>query len=73
MFLLEANRGRGLSKWLMSVVSAHEDLQGLRRFVLGTKDAHGLCEQFGFQGLANPSRMMEILDAEVYQHTGNKG
>jgi len=43
------------------------DGQGLRRFMLATSDAHGLYAQFGFTPLANPSRMMEVLDAEVYR------
>src|SRR5438034_1920616 len=62
VYVLEAHRGKGLSKWLLQVVQAHEDLQGLRRFMLATKDAHGLYEQFGFKPLGHPSRMMEIID-----------
>jgi GNAT superfamily N-acetyltransferase len=42
VFVLEQHRGRGLSKWLMETIIGHEDLQGLRRFLLGTRDAHGL-------------------------------
>jgi GNAT superfamily N-acetyltransferase len=60
VYILESHRGKGLSKWLMEVVRGHEDLQGLRRFMLATSDAHGLYAQFGFKALANPSRMMEI-------------
>jgi GNAT superfamily N-acetyltransferase len=60
VYILESHRGKGLSKWLMEVVRRHEDLQGLRRFMLATSDAHGLYAQFGFKALANPSRMMEI-------------
>jgi GNAT superfamily N-acetyltransferase len=60
VYILESHRGKGLSKWLMDVVRSHEDLQGLRRFMLATSDAHGLYAQFGFKALANPSRMMEI-------------
>ncbi len=66
VFILEAHRGQGLSKWLMQVVMAHPDLQGLRRFMLATRDAHGLYRQFAFDELANPSRMMEILRPDVY-------
>ncbi len=44
----------------MEVIQGHEELQNLRRFLLATKDAHGLYEQFGFRELANPERMMEI-------------
>jgi GNAT superfamily N-acetyltransferase len=59
VFVLEAHRGRGLSKFLLEVVVAHPDLQGLRRFALATKDAHGLYAQFGFAPLAEPGRHME--------------
>ena len=48
VFVLAEYRGKGLSKWLMQVIHAHPDLQGLRRWVLGTRDAHGLYEQFGW-------------------------
>ncbi len=67
VFVLEPHRGKGLSKWLMAFIKDHEDLQGLRRFMLATKDAHGLYTQFGFTELANPSLMMEILKTNVYQ------
>ncbi len=48
VFVVEEQRGKGLSKWLMHVIHAHPELQGLRRWVLGTRDAHGLYEQFGW-------------------------
>ena len=59
VYVLEAHRGKGLSKRLLEAVLAHDDLQGLRRFMLATKDAQGLYAQFGFKALANPARMME--------------
>src|ERR1700733_8039085 len=65
VYVLEAHRGKGLSKWLLEVIRGHADLQGLRRFMLATWDAHGLYAQFGFTPLANPSGMMEALDAGV--------
>jgi hypothetical protein len=49
------------------VIQGHEDLQGLRRFMLATRDAHGLYAQFGFKPLGNPSPIMEILSAEAYE------
>jgi GNAT superfamily N-acetyltransferase len=67
VFILEPHRGKGLSKWLMEFIKGHEDLQGLRRFMLGTKDAHSLYKQFEFTALANPSRMMEIHQPDVYR------
>jgi GNAT superfamily N-acetyltransferase len=66
VYVLESHRGQGLSKWLLEVIQGHENLQGLRRFMLATRDAHGLYAQFGFAALANPSRMMEILNADAY-------
>lgn len=67
VYVLDPHRGKGLSKWLMEIICGHEDLQGLRRFALATKDAHGLYRQFGFTELANPSVMMEILRPDVYK------
>jgi GNAT superfamily N-acetyltransferase len=60
VYVLESHRGQGLGKWLMSAVRSHPDLQNLRRFVLVTRDAHGLYEQFGFTTLKDPTRYMEI-------------
>lgn len=56
-------RGRGLSKWIMEAVDAHPDLQTIRRFLLVTRDAHGLYAQYGFQGLSAPDRYMERFHA----------
>ncbi len=66
VFILEPHRGQGLSKRLMTDISAHPSLQGLRRFVLATRDAHGLYAQFGFTPLADPSRLMERFCPDVY-------
>jgi GNAT superfamily N-acetyltransferase len=66
VFILESHRGRGLSKRLMTAICDHPALQGLRRFMLATRDAHGLYEQFGFTPLANPSRIMERFRPDVY-------
>jgi GNAT superfamily N-acetyltransferase len=60
IFVLEAHRGKGLSKWLMECIQSHPDLQGLRRWMLATRDAHGLYRQFGFHELASPERFMEM-------------
>lgn len=66
VFVLAEFRGQGLSKWLMAVVWAHPDLQGLRRRILATLDAHGLYEQFGFAPLAAPDRFLEIRRPNPY-------
>ena len=60
VFVLPAHRGQGLSKWLMQVVWAQPELQGLRRRMLATLDAHSLYTQFGFAPLAAPDRFLEI-------------
>ena len=66
VFVLESHRGRGLSVWMMEAIRAHPELQGLRRWILMTRDAHGLYEKFGFRRMADTGRCMEILDREVY-------
>ena len=63
----EAYRGRGLSKWLMEVITGYPDLQGLRRFMLATRDAHGLYRQFGFQPLNFVDRWMQVHQPNVYK------
>src|ERR1035438_8110973 len=72
LFILTAHRGQGLSKWLMRCVVGHEDLQGLRRLLLLTSDAHSLYRQFGFKELGNPSRFMEVLRQDIYSSVGLK-
>ena len=67
VFIDEQYRGKGLSKWLMEVVLSYPTFQGFRRFILATRDAHGLYEQYGFKSLAFPDRWMEIYKADVYQ------
>jgi GNAT superfamily N-acetyltransferase len=59
VFIHEDYRGRGLGKWLMETVLAHPDLQELRRWILITRDAHGLYQQYGFTQLQNPGSWME--------------
>jgi GNAT superfamily N-acetyltransferase len=70
VFVLESHRGHGLGVWLMEAVRAHPDLQNLRRWILMTRDAHGLYERVGFLRTADPGRCMEILDREVYTRRG---
>jgi GNAT superfamily N-acetyltransferase len=71
VFVLEDFRGRGLGKWLLERIVGHPELQGLRRFILGTRDAHGLYEQFGFRALSSPDRFMEIHRPELYASPNN--
>ena len=71
VFILEPYRERGLGKELMASIMAHPDLQGLRRWSLGTRDAQGLYAQFGFRPVVNTrSRtVMEIADPEIYSRS----
>jgi GNAT superfamily N-acetyltransferase len=69
VFVLEGYRGRGLSKWLLEGVMGHPVLQGLRRVLLGTRDAHSLYERYGFKPLADPDRFMEVFHVNLYQAT----
>jgi GNAT superfamily N-acetyltransferase len=66
VFILEGFRGRGLSKWLMQTIIDHPDLQGLRRWILATRDAHELYRQFGFDELKAPDRWMERASPDAY-------
>ena len=66
VFVLEEHRGQGLGKWLIECVLAHPPLQGVRRLMLATRDAHGLYRQFGFAPLGHPERLMEITRPDMY-------
>jgi N-acetylglutamate synthase-like GNAT family acetyltransferase len=67
VFVLESHRGRGLSKWFMECIMQHPALQGLRRWILLTRDAHGLYAQFGFTPVKAPERHMELHNPRVYE------
>ena len=60
VYVLEDYQGKGLGKWLMSVATSYPELQGLRRWALLTRDAHGLYSQYGFTKLQLPDMWMEI-------------
>src|SRR5262245_61267489 len=66
VFVVAEYRGRQLSQWLMQVITEHPSLQGLRRWVLVTRDAHGLYEKVGFSALPNPERYMERFVPDIY-------
>lgn len=66
VFVLSEYRGRGISKKLMQAIIAHPDLQGLRRWLLATRDAHGLYERFEFSPLKFPERWMERTAPDAY-------
>lgn len=69
VFIDEHYRKQGLSKWLMEIIMAYPGLQGLRRFLLATRDAHGLYKQYGFEQLGSPERWMQVHNPEVYSRS----
>ena len=71
VYVLDDYQRQGLGHWLMEVVTSHPDLQGLRRFVLVTRDAHRLYERFGFLPLARPEGYMELHRPNVYSNNSS--
>jgi len=61
VFVLESEQGQGAGTFFMGALFAHPALQGLRRFMLATRDAHGLYRKFGFAPPAKPEMLMEIV------------
>lgn len=68
VFIVEDARSGGFGKTLVAAVMGHPGLQGLRRFMLGTRDAHKLYERYGFAPLEYPERFMEIGPANRYKY-----
>jgi len=66
VYVLEEHRGKGLGKWMVETILAHPSLQGLRRILLATRDAHELYAPFGFKPLAKPESFMSIHQPNVY-------
>ncbi len=69
VFVLQPHRGKGLGKWLVECVMGHPQLQGFRRWILATLDAHELYKQFGFTHLAKPEVFMEKFNPNAYAST----
>ncbi len=67
VFVLDEFRGQGLGKWLVDVIISHPELQGFRRWVLATKDAHELYRRVGFAELKRPERWMERADPNMQE------
>ena len=67
VFILDQHRGQGLGKWLIDVIVSHPELQGFRRWVLATKDAHELYRRVGFRELLRPERWMERPDPNMQE------
>jgi GNAT superfamily N-acetyltransferase len=73
VFVCPSVRGQGAGKALMRAIMDHPDLQLLRRWMLVTRDAHGLYAQFGFEPPANPERMMVRVDPDLYARLSAEG
>jgi GNAT superfamily N-acetyltransferase len=71
VFILPEHRGKGLSKWLMETILEHPQLQGFRRWVLATRDAHELYRKYGFGELTHPETWMERSDLPVKEATNH--
>jgi GNAT superfamily N-acetyltransferase len=67
VYVLEDHRGKGLASWMLELIAAHPDLQGLRRFMLATRDAHALYKRHGFTPVKRPESLMEILNPAFFQ------
>ena len=72
VYIVSEHRGKGLSRRLVQEIIEHPDLQGLRRILLATRDAHGLYAKFGFKPLAAPDRIMEIHNPSIYRNGGKR-
>jgi len=70
VFIDERYQGQGLGEWLIATVLEHPDLQRMRRWLLTTRDAHGLYRKFGFNDLRNPASVMERHDPDIYRKVG---
>jgi GNAT superfamily N-acetyltransferase len=66
VFILEPFRGQGLSLWLMEMIVSHPQLQGLRKWMLATRDAHELYRKFGFETIRSPDALMERFVPDIY-------
>ncbi|NVK55374.1 MAG: GNAT family N-acetyltransferase [Alteromonadaceae bacterium] len=71
VFVLPAHQGQGVSRLILDSVVAHPDLQGLRRFMLATKDAHGLYRKYGFVPLQDSAPIMQIWQPDIYLRNKN--
>ncbi len=67
VFVLETHQGKGLSRILMDYIMSYPDIKDLRRFMLGTRDAHFLYEKYGFNVVAYPQIWMEKVNLDVYK------
>lgn len=67
VFIEENHRGKGLSKWLMETILRHQDLQGLRRIMLATRDMQPLYKKYGFKEVESDNNLMEVVRPDIYK------
>ncbi|GAX40713.1 GCN5-related N-acetyltransferase [Tolypothrix sp. NIES-4075] len=67
VFILEPYRGQGLGKWFVNYILEYPELQDVQRWLLGTKDAHGLYRRYGFKNLTEPEKIMMRLNHNAHQ------
>ncbi|GMQ46431.1 GNAT family N-acetyltransferase [Vibrio sp. 10N] len=66
VFVVDDKQGQGIAKLILSTIEQHPDLQGLRRTMLGTVDAHSLYQKFGFKSIQQPEFLMQKKGIEAY-------
>lgn len=66
VFVIAVARRKGYGKQVMDFIMQHPDVQGLRRFMLATRDAHDVYKPYGFEPLATPDSFMEINHPDIY-------
>ncbi len=66
VFILEPYRGQGLGKWFVEFILKYPELRDVQRWLLGTKDAHGLYRRYGFKNLTDSERIMIRLNPHAY-------
>lgn len=65
VFVLEEYQGQGLGCWLVESIVKYPDLQGLRRMMLATKDAHSLYAKFGFEMIKDETMLMQVTQPSL--------
>ncbi len=67
VFIIDPYREQGLGKWFVNYILEYSELQDVQRWLLGTKDAHGLYRRYGFKNLTEPEKIMMRLNPNAYQ------
>jgi GNAT superfamily N-acetyltransferase len=67
VFIVEGERNAGLGRYLVETILAYPELQGLRRWLLGTRDAQSLYRRCGFAEPPRPFAFLERLAATAHR------